>query len=108
MELGCVEASNFEGRVFTVPGDPGETTLAQVREQMLQYCSKLQLVKVCHQIPPEAEHLPLVHLYKGTWHCHLTSHEKKGQLYQGSTDARPDMEDPGSYTPQHRHTLYPK
>jgi hypothetical protein len=77
MELGCVEASNFEGRVFTVPGDPGETTLAQVREQMLQYCSKLQLVKVCHQIPPEAEHLPLVHLYKGTWHCHLTSHEKK-------------------------------
>lgn len=35
MELGCVETSNFEGRAFTVPGDPGETTLAQVSEQML-------------------------------------------------------------------------
>lgn len=76
MELGYVETRNFEGRVFTVPGDPGEPTQAQVRKQMLQYCSKLQLVKVCHQIPSEAEHPSLVQLYKGTRHCHLTRYER--------------------------------
>lgn len=85
MELGYVETRNFEGRVFTVPGDPGEPTQAQVRKQMLQYCSKLQLVKVCHQIPSEAEHPSLVQLYKGTRHCHLTRYERS---QGGGTDAQ--------------------
>lgn len=45
---------------------------------MLQYL----LVKVCHQIPTEAEHPPLIQLYKRTWHCHLTRYERshEGQL----------------------------
>lgn len=54
---------------------------------MLQYCSKLLLVKVCHQIPREAEHPPLVHLCKGTWHCHLSRYERSHEKGDSSIRA---------------------
>lgn len=72
---------------------------------MLQYRSRLQLVKVCHQTLPEAQHPPLVQLCNGTIALTPNPTREKSRKADSSLRASkmpdtPEMGDPDYCTPE--------